>query len=68
MGSNVITRELVKCACGKGFLSLTVKVVQEGPLTYSVEEVAHCMVCGSTDLVTARAKPVLLTRRATDLH
>ncbi len=66
MGSDAVAREQVRCTCGRGFLFVTVRVKEEGLLSYSVEEVSPCESCSSTDLGTARAQRVALKRRAAD--
>ncbi len=66
MGSEAVAQEQVRCTCGRGYLFVTVRVKEEGLLSYSIEDVSPCEACGSTDLGTARAKRVGLRRRVDD--
>ena len=55
MSLRPVATECVPCHCGKGLITLNVTVRTEGLLEYSIEQVAECVVCRSTDLDAARA-------------
>ena len=56
MSLKAVATESVPCVCGKGLITVNVTVRTEGPLEYSIEQISECVVCRSTDLVTARAR------------
>lgn len=56
MSLRAVATECVPCLCGKGLIILNVTVRTEGPVEYSIEQISECVVCRSTDLVTARIR------------
>lgn len=46
---------LVPCVCGKGAISVKVKIGRKGPVVFRVDEPAPCPACGSSDVKAAEA-------------